>query len=513
MINCVPDATRNTDTGSCTYTVQGNEFNATVTQACSNVTLTNDFNGTATLSGAVLPIGTTTITWTAVDASSYSSTCTTTITVLDNIAPTVTCQNYTLELGSNGTGILLSYDLIASESDNCTINLSHSLSQGLFDCSNIGTNQVILTTSDNNGNSTTCTATVTVVDNTPPVITCVANTTVNVTAGTCTYTVQGTEFDATATDNCSLAGVVNNVTNSSSLAGAVLNLGINTIQWQAGDNNGNTSLCSMTITVHDNINPTINCVANATRNVAAGTCTYTVQGNEFNATATDNCSLVGIVNNVTNTSSMAGAVLNIGSNVVQWVAGDDSGNTAMCTMTITVLDNIDPIVTCPSDQTVQVPAGNTYSLPDYVTNGMVTVTDNCSSGLGLITQQSPVPGTNLAIGTYTISFTSQDDGGNTATCSFQLTVDEILSRPDFDNINSIMIFPNPADDIVTIKNDNLIPLNNAVLYDMRGRVIKTIELSNTSQTNSLDVSNLASDTYFLIINGENGTKHFKLVII
>ena len=68
----------------------------------------------------------------------------------------------------------------------------------------VGVTPVTYTATDAAGNTTTCTFTVTVTENTPPVITCTTPgpKTVNANAGNCTYTHSGTNWDATATDNC-----------------------------------------------------------------------------------------------------------------------------------------------------------------------------------------------------------------------------------------------------------------------------------------------------------------------
>ena len=59
-------------------------------------------------------------------------------------------------------------DIDNGSSDACGI-ASLSLSQTDFDCSHVGTNQVILTVTDVNGNQSTATATVTVEDDVAPV--------------------------------------------------------------------------------------------------------------------------------------------------------------------------------------------------------------------------------------------------------------------------------------------------------------------------------------------------------
>ena len=62
-------------------------------------------------------------------------------------------------------------DIDNGSSDACGI-ASLSLSQTDFDCSHVGTNEVILTVTDVNGNQSTATATVTVEDDVDPTMYC-----------------------------------------------------------------------------------------------------------------------------------------------------------------------------------------------------------------------------------------------------------------------------------------------------------------------------------------------------
>src|SRR5207253_313583 len=101
-----------------------------------------------------------------------------------------------------------------------------------------GTTTVTYVFKDAAGNTTNCSFDITVVDNTDPVITCPFTTPQNrnVNTGACTYTVSGTEFNATATDNClvtSLTYVLTGATTGTgaSLAGVVFNKGTTTITW------------------------------------------------------------------------------------------------------------------------------------------------------------------------------------------------------------------------------------------------------------------------------------------
>ena len=83
------------------------------------------------------------------------------ITVLDTVAPTAVCSDVTIQLDENGLASINAEDLNGESTDNCGIDTIF-ISQYDFTCDNIGINDVTLTVIDNCGNTSTCTATVTV---------------------------------------------------------------------------------------------------------------------------------------------------------------------------------------------------------------------------------------------------------------------------------------------------------------------------------------------------------------
>src|SRR6185503_15623527 len=112
------------------------------------------------------------VTLTVKDAAGNTATCNATVTVADNTPPTIACKNIIVDLDSTGHASIVPTQVYQSGSDNCgTVNLV-SVTPNSFSCSNIGSNNVTLTANDGHGNATTCTAVVTVRDNTPPTITC-----------------------------------------------------------------------------------------------------------------------------------------------------------------------------------------------------------------------------------------------------------------------------------------------------------------------------------------------------
>ena len=103
--------------------------------------------------------------------------------------------------------------------------------------------------------------------------------------------------------------------------------------------------CTVAVTVEDNQDPEIACT-NATRSTDPGQCTYTISGTELDALPSDNCSNFTLINDSTGVSSLDGLTLELGSHIITWTVDDQHGQTATCSMTITVEDNEAPVITC-----------------------------------------------------------------------------------------------------------------------------------------------------------------------
>jgi hypothetical protein len=141
-------------------------------------------------------------------------------------------------------------------------------------------------------------------------------------------------------------------------------------------------------------------------------------------------------------------------------------------------------------------------VPDYFATGEATATDNCTDPV-VDTTQDPAVGTLLPDGVYTVTCTATDESGNTATCEFELTIESILGVDDID-ISSIVLYPNPATEYVMVSNPNSVELQSLAIYDLNGRLIKTINLVDMGTEKSIDISELASATYMVIIQGTRG---------
>ena len=122
---------------------------------CSTVNTTSTY-----APGASFPVGVTTVTYTFRDAKNNVTNCSFNVTVIDNAMPVAKCKPYTLNL-AGGTGTVTVANINNGSTDNCGI-ASMSVSPSTFTCADAGVQPVVLTVTDVNGNSSTCTTSVTV---------------------------------------------------------------------------------------------------------------------------------------------------------------------------------------------------------------------------------------------------------------------------------------------------------------------------------------------------------------
>ena len=184
------------------------EANALASDNCGISTVVNTFNGTANASG-LYPVGTTPVVVTVTDQSGNASTCEFNATVEDNTAPTVTVQSAIVYLDAFGNGSITTTDIDNGSNDACGI-ASIVLDNSTFNCSNVGENTVVLTVTDNNGNITSTSSTVTVIDSTSPIAFVQAATVYLDASGNGSITT--TDIDNGSNDACGIASLsLNNI--------------------------------------------------------------------------------------------------------------------------------------------------------------------------------------------------------------------------------------------------------------------------------------------------------------
>jgi uncharacterized repeat protein (TIGR01451 family) len=385
------------------------------------------------------PIGTTTITWTATDTDTQSASCTQTVTVTgtDTTPPTLTVPPNISTTTSTCTVTLDDELGVATAEDDCgTVNISRT-GVPTFACPTpqdpnkqcesfvfpTGTTIITYTATNSSGLSTTGTQTVTVTESPAinPTITAPADVTLYTGAGATSCSVAVSNLDAalgtaTASDNC--PGVT--VARSGVPGGNVFPLGNTTITYTATDKSGNIATDTQVVTVVDNTPPVVTAPAPVTLYTGPGatSCSVTVSnldGTLGTGSATDNCSGVGAVSR---SGVPAGNIFPVGTTTVTYSATDAHGNTGSATQVVTVVDNTQPIISCPANITLE-PTCPTGAIATYSTP---TATDNC--GVQSVTRNagSLASGSVFPVGTSTVTHTATDIYGNQSSCSFTVTV-------------------------------------------------------------------------------------------
>lgn len=176
-----------------------------------------------------------------------------------------------------------------------------------------------------------------------------------------------------------------------------------------------------------------------------------------------------------------------------------TGCQALRTLTEITAETEAPVITCPADVEVEVHPGTQFTLPDYTADAVVT--DNCS--LTPTITQNPAVGTMVDAGVTTITLTATDASGNESTCTFTVTVEDTLGVDENEFFNNIAFYPNPTSGYITLANKTSEQLVNAVITDVKGSVVKNIDLSKSGAETSISMENLAAGMYFMKINTQN----------
>ncbi|MFZ4679541.1 MAG: T9SS type A sorting domain-containing protein [Flavobacterium sp.] len=143
-----------------------------------------------------------------------------------------------------------------------------------------------------------------------------------------------------------------------------------------------------------------------------------------------------------------------------------------------------------ANQTVTADATNTYTLPSYASLAN-PINDNCDASL----TQSPVTGTVLEPGTYTITMTATSGASNVQR-TFTLTVLPFLGITDVIK-NDFVLYPNPATNSLNVKGD--FDSNESVtIYNMLGQTVLTKGVFSNEQ--SIDITSLAKGIYNVYFN-------------
>ncbi|MBV1889227.1 MAG: HYR domain-containing protein, partial [Proteobacteria bacterium] len=248
-----------------------------------------------------------------------------------------------------------------------------------------------------------------VVDTTGPTITCPGNIAIDNDLGLCTAVVNYTT--PVGSDACLSATTVQTAGLPS---GSVFPLGTTTNTFEVTDDEGLIATCSFDVIVNDTENPTISCPSDITTSNDSGQCSAVV--NYATPVGTDNCG--GTITTLQIAGLASGSSFPIGSTTNTFQVTDNVGNTSTCSFDVIINDTQAPTITCPSNMNVVNAIGFCYAQVNYATP---VGADNCSGQVTIQTAGLP-SGSNFPIGLTINTFQVTDTAGNTATCSFNITV-------------------------------------------------------------------------------------------
>lgn len=479
----VTDASLNSSSQTAMVTIW--DFNAPTASCVQDVTVEIDANGIGTLTpamvddnstdncgvtnmflsqtafnctqiGSVIPV----TLWVYDDRGnglSNSDNCTVMVHVEDNINPIITPADITIDWDDHNT-LPLTAGQLANITDNCGFS-NISLSQDIFDCTDVGTTVVSITVTDNSGNSATANVNVTVEDLVDPVANAITNGTAYI-GSSGTVTLNPFYVDNGSSDNC---GIMSYSVSPNNFTCADVGTS-HTVTLTVTDEHGNTDSASSSIFIDDNEDPTAVCqpitaMLDATGNV-------TVMATELDNGSTDNCmnkdTMMSLTQNGGYMTSMDFDCSDIGAPIDIWMrVRDDQNNKDKCMTTITIAAANMPTAIA-QDITLDLDAtGNVMLIPNQIDNG--------SSGTcGVALTASKTNFNCTEVGVHSVTLTVMDALGNTATDVAMVTIQDVMDPsitcvPFNATLDASGSFTLTANDIVSASSDNCSSSSNIIL--------------------------------------------------
>ncbi|WP_257463016.1 ELWxxDGT repeat protein [Archangium lipolyticum] len=318
----------------------------------------------------------------------------------DTTAPVLTCPAAVTVEATSSSGALASWPGAAARDDVTSppwVTYSHR-SGTRFP---LGTTPVTVKAKDATGNTATCSFGVSVVDSTAPGVTCPSD----------------VEVEAVGPDGSAVtfaaATVSDAVTASpevtySHASGSTFALGETGVTVSAKDSAGNTGTCSFRVTVKDSTRPTLMCPAPVVAEASSSSGARVTYGA---AEASDSASPVTM-----SYSQVSGSEFPLGTTSVTVSAKDSADNEGSCAFSVTVRDTTAPAITCPADLEVETrdAQGLAVEYPSATASDAVTAAPRLA--------YSHASGGLFPVGTTPVEATATDAAGNSASCSFRVTV-------------------------------------------------------------------------------------------
>lgn len=78
--------------------------------------------------------------------------------------------------------------------------------------------------------------------------------------------------------------------------------------------------------------------------------------------------------------------------------------------------------------------------------------------------------------------------------------------------SAVTVYPNPANGVIYIKNDTRVNLERVIVYDLSGRLVSNIDISNSSRVKTINLQGVSKGVYFIKIASDEASITRKLVI-
>ncbi|MFZ9388811.1 MAG: HYR domain-containing protein, partial [Chitinophagaceae bacterium] len=438
-ITCPANVTVNATPGQCGAIVT---YPAAVTSGlCGPVTYTNP-------SGSFFPVGTTTVT----ASTAAGPSCTFTVTVVDNVPPTIACPAPIVR--NNDPGICGAVVTFATPgvTDNCPlpgeINLTQSVARNILPIS-IGCQSGGLTTPNSWWRAYDL----------APLALPAPLTITKVTFGIERVTIASGSVPLTIRVYTSAgpfpASTRTQVASQNFAATSAMTGTIQTVTFATPATVPANSILAVEVSAPDGRAPA-NFAFFMGSNAGGQTGPSYILAPDCGATVPTNLASLGFPNDhiildiggtipvvppvISQTGGPAsGSVFPVGTTPVTFTARDAAGNTSTCTFNVTVNDNQQPNIACPTSVIRNTDAGQCYAT---YTPPQPTISDNCAvtkltwTMTGATSATSPATGINYVpstqflltgttgVGVTTITYTASDAAGNTRTCTFTVTVND-----------------------------------------------------------------------------------------
>ncbi len=390
---------------------------------CSTVTVTNDYGSAVQTDGCGLS-GVTTVVFTVSDACGNTSTGSRTITIEDSTSPEIVVEasDLVLECGAMNGGAISAWELSqggAMASDGCSdMALTWSMSSSsVMGCGSSSVTTYVFTVEDNCGNTSTTSASVIIEDSTSPVLVVPMEQTEE--CGNIQVDLPTWLGSASGSDACGSVSITSTLWNTIEGCGETRE---EVYLFVATDACGNTSSGLSSYILEDTETPMLVVPTDLTLECGDMNNDQLVLSWLNSAIGSDvyACGSLAISHNYPGSLPSVSCDLSSGVSVT-WTISDGCGNSSMGSSTIYMDDSASPVfVNCPSDMSVNVDIDNCSSQVIY---SVPVVEDGCSgNGLTPMLMSGIASGQEFPLGLTQITYEVSDGCGNTASCSFGITV-------------------------------------------------------------------------------------------